>query len=692
MLRATDISPALLADLRKYLTMNMKKFRTDSMGTKSIRALLSLLLASAFAVAALAQQPTSSTPSVDRLRQVISYLASDALEGRRTGTPGANDAAHYIAGEFNRYGLRPGLQIARPAHTRGENQARYLQPFPYVASVELGNNNLFYVNPGRADDTAQFRVGEDWMPLGFSTNASVKGAEMVFAGYGISSAELKYDDYAVSNAKGRVAIVFAGTPDGDNPHGQFARAGEIRFKVAAARAAGAQDLLIIASEEKLKEDRLSRLSYDNTGEAGIPVVVISRQLAARILGASLSDYEKIADARKTGDFPFDRPATPTRVIRLPVAKLNLDLTTNVVRRESPSFNVIGVLPGSDPKLKNEAIVIGAHYDHLGRGGEGSGSLAPRAGEIHHGADDNASGVAGLIELARMFSSQKLRRTIVFIAFSGEEEGLIGSNYYVNHPIVPLANTVAMINMDMIGRLKEKALIIGGVGTAQEWRSLIDTGNAVEGMTVSVNGAGADRTLTGGIPVVTGSNGKPVVTLDPGKKFVLTLNEDGYGPSDHSSFYSKQVPVLFFWTGTHEDYHKPSDTAEKINYEGEARIVGFVCRVVSDLDKSDKRPTYAVAKSESQGRSTGFRVYLGTIPNYAESNDGLKLDGVRDDSPAAKAGLKAGDRIVKMAGHEVKNVYDYTYALGEMKAGQEYEVEIVRGSERLTLRITPAARK
>jgi hypothetical protein len=634
---------------------------------------------------ALPQQPSSSTTSVDRLRQVIAYLASDALEGRRTGTPGANDAAHYIAGEFNRYGLRPGLQIARPARTRGETQSRYLQPFPYVASVELGTNNLFYVNPGKADDIAQFKVGDDWMPLGFSSNTNVKSAEMVFAGYGISSAELKYDDYAASNAKGRVAIVFAGTPDGDNPHGQFARAGEIRFKVAAARAAGVQALLIIANEEKLKEDRLSRLAYDNNGEAGIPVIVISRQLAGKILGSrdnGLADFEKAADSRN---------ANSTGELRFPVHGLKLDLSTNVVRSETPSFNVIGTLPGSDPKLKNEAIVIGAHYDHLGLGGEGSGSLSARTG-IHHGADDNASGVAGLIELARMLSSQRLKRTVVFIAFSGEEEGLIGSSYYVNHPIVPLTNTVAMINMDMIGRLKDKNLIVGGVGTAQEWRSLIDADNSMGSMTVSLNTAPTGPPSAASLPIVIGANGQPVVTMDPAKQFMLTLNEDGYGPSDHSSFYAKRVPVLFFWTGTHNDYHKPSDTADKINYEGEARIVSFVNKIIRDIDQSDKRPTYAVAKSDSQGRSMGFRVYLGTIPNYAESNDGLKLDGVRDDSPASKAGLKAGDRIVKMAGHEVKNVYDYTYALGEMKAGQEYEVEIVRGSERMTLKITPAARK
>jgi len=645
------------------------------------RPLLRLLWVLVLAASGLAQQPTSTTASPDRLRQIVEYLASDALEGRRTGTPGANDAAHYIAGEFNRYGLRPGLQIARPARTRGETQSRYLQPFPYVADVTLGNNNLFYVNPGRADDIAQFRVGEDWVPLGFSSNASIKSAEMVFAGYGISSAELKYDDYTASNVKDRVAIVFAGTPDGDNPHGQFVTAGQIRFRAAAARAAGARALLIIANEEKLKDDRLSRLSYDNAGEAGIPVIVISRQLAKKLLylpnpEMTLAQLEKIAaDSRLINARPEPKPdrefTFSPGLFREPTSGLRLDLSTNVTRRESPSFNVAGILPGSDPNLKNEAIVIGAHYDHLGRGG--AGSLAAREGQIHHGADDNASGVAGLIELARMLASQspKPRRTIVFIAFSGEEEGLIGSSYYVNHPIFPLANTVAMINMDMIGRLKENKLIVGGIGTASEWRSMINDKNALTGLKAAHGTTNS------------------VWTVSP---FALTLNEDGFGPSDHSSFYSRQVPVLFFWTGTHADYHKPSDTADKIDYEGEARIVSFAANIVREVDRNDKRPTYTVARSESQGRSTGFRIYLGTIPNYADANDGLKLDGVRDDSPASKAGLQAGDKIVKMAGRDVKNVYDYTYALGEMKAGQEYEVEIVRGSERLTLKITPAARK
>src|SRR2546421_10175863 len=261
------------------------------MNTKR-RHLLSIVWLLALIATVAAQQP--GQPSVNRLQQIISYLASDALEGRRTGTPGANDAAHYIAGEFSLLGLRPAIQMAGTARTRGEIRARYLQPFPYVSKVELGKNNLLFVSPGRTDDAAQFAVGEDWMPLGFSSNAEVKTAEMVFAGYGITSAELKYDAYAVSNAKDRVAIVFAGTPDADNPHGQFQQAGQIRFKAAAARAAGARALLIIADEEKLKDDRLARLSYDNAGEAGIPIIVISRQLAATLLDSpnGLAEVEK----------------------------------------------------------------------------------------------------------------------------------------------------------------------------------------------------------------------------------------------------------------------------------------------------------------------------------------------------------------------------------------------------------------
>ncbi len=663
---------------------------------KSLNRLFAYLAIAALAVAALAQQSApTNVPSVERLRAHIAYLASDKLQGRRTSSAGANLAAEYIAREFSRYGLRRsmGHDTAGMSILEADSPRRYLQQFPYVASLALGENNLFYVNPGRSDDISQFRVGEDWMPLGFSSNGKVTGAEIVFVGYGISSPELQYDDYAASVAKGRVAIAFGGTPDGDNPHGQFARAGGIRFKAAAARAAGASALLIIASEDKLKDDRLAQFSYDNAGEAGIPVLVVSRQLAQKLLrSGTLAEYDAVADNRTSKNAVDARGnvhPTPSISLRSPVNFPKLDLTTNIIRRDSPSFNVVGILDGSDPTLKNEAIVIGAHYDHLGIGGEGS--LAPKSGEIHHGADDNASGVAGVLELARIFSQQhpRPRRTIVFIAFSGEEEGLLGSNYYVNHPIVPLTNTVAMINMDMIGRMKDGKLTIGGIGTSPEWQPLVVQANL--GFTPFVLG-NVSPSSASSVAAVIGSNDPKPVNQNKNPQFSLTLNQDGFGPSDHSSFYAKQIPVLFFWTGTHEDYHKPSDTADKINYPDEARIVGLVAKVINELDISNQRPAYAVSKSESTGRSMGFRVYLGTIPNYADSSDGLLLDGVREDSPAAKAGMKAGDKIVKLAGRDVRNVYDYTAALGEMKAGQEYEVEIMRAGERITLKLTPAARK
>ena len=583
---------------------------------------------------AFAQSETG--PSAAKLQQHVSYLASDALDGRRTGTAGANDAARYIAGEFARLGLRPAT--SGPATRRGSQvMARYLQSFPYVSGVELGKGNQFAIGPTR------LTLSEEWTPLGFSTNANVTGS-LVFVGFGIKASELNYDDYAGLPVSGNIAVALPGTPDGDNPHGKFFRYVDVQWKAIAARDAGAKALVVISGATNFKDERLARLQYDNmAGNVGLPIIVLSQQALAK-LGAELSfaDLQRLAAGKQQSTVqPLAGPYT---------------LTTDVVRKEVPAYNVVGVLEGSDPVAKREVIVIGAHYDHLGRGG--SGSLAERSGEIHHGADDNASGTAGMLELARLFASQRPRpkRTIVFIGFGGEEEGLLGSNYYVNHPFSPLTNTVAMINMDMIGRMKDRKLVIGGVGTAKEWRDIIAKG-----------------------------------TADANRSFSLTLNEDGFGPSDHSSFYGKQVPVLFFWTGTHTDYHKPSDTFDKINYTDEARILNLVAYIVRDVDSTEKRLTYTTAKTEATPRTGGFRVYLGTIPNYAESDDGLLIDGVREDSPAAKAGLKAGDRIIKIGTRDIKNVYDYTYALGEMKAGEEYVVEIIRGTDRLSLKIKPIQR-
>ncbi|MGI8917034.1 MAG: M20/M25/M40 family metallo-hydrolase [Pyrinomonadaceae bacterium] len=640
----------------------------------SIQTSLSLVVVVALSAGCFAQQP-QLTPSAERLRADITYLASDKLEGRRTGTPGANAAADYIAKEFGRLKLK-----------HGAGKSNYLQAFPYVAGIDLGKTNKLQFS----DNGKDLRVGEDWTPLGISTNANLEKADAVFVGYGLTVSELKHDDYAGANAGGRIAVAFAGTPDGDNPHGQFARYEDVRWKAIAARNAGAKALLVIANETNFKDDRLSRLRYDNSGgDAGMPVVAVSRQAAERLLAKNSSLLAEIEQRLRAKSAAAD-----AETLKFPLETIQISLTTDLVRREAAAANVIGILEGTDPALKNETIVIGAHYDHLGHGG--AGSLAPKEGEIHHGADDNASGVAGVLELARIFSMQnpRPRRSILFATFSGEEEGLLGSNYYVNHPSVPLSDTIAMINMDMIGRMKNKSLTIGGMGTATEWAALVENANKLQGMTVTASQGGtpAGSQVAGGMPIVVAANGQPVVHNDPAKQFTLTLNADGYGPSDHSSFYAKQIPVLFFWTGTHSDYHKPSDTAEKINYDDESRILRVVAKIVESIAVGEKRPTYTLAKTEATGRSTGFRVSLGTIPNYSDSGDGLLLDGVREDSPAAKAGLKAGDRIVKLAGRDVRNVYDYTYVLGEMKAGQEYEVEVMRGTERLTFKLTPAARR
>jgi hypothetical protein len=606
---------------------------------------LPLILLFILAQVAFAQQAPSTAPDVEALKKHVGHLASDELEGRRPGTAGADKAADYLAEEFHRLKLGCASNLGEgdfKCRHNGKRRDGYLKEFPFIAGVELAkNNSMSFTREAKNNAVA---LGAEWTPIGFSSNGAVAKAGVVFAGHGITAADLKHDDYANLDAKGKVAIVFAGSPDGDNPHGQFGRYVDARLKAVAAKDHGAVALVVIAGDEKFGNDRLSKLSYDQTaGEAGIPVAVVSRQTAAKWFG--------MADAAQLGamEKAKDKWAENAQKLR----DVTVGLSVEITRRAVPAYNVVGVIEGNDPKLKREYIVIGAHYDHLGRGGESS--LAPNSSDVHHGADDNASGTAGLLELARIFGGQRgqLRRSLIFVAFSAEESGLIGSQAYVNNPAASLADTVAMINLDMIGRMKGNKLTVGGVGTSPEFRNLVERLN--NGLT-------------------------------------LQLSEDGFGPSDHSSFYAKKIPVFFFYSGTHDDYHKPSDTADKINYEGQAKIVGFVAEIARAIDRGDARPAYAVARSQSSGRSTGFRVYLGTVPNYAESNDGMLLDAVRDDSPASKAGLKAGDKIVKLAGREIKNVYDYTYALGEMKPDQEYEVEVMRGGERLKMKLTPQARR
>lgn len=621
--------------------------------------LITLFLLISFVIGVSAQTVKSDLAE-QNLRKHVSYLASDNLEGRRTGEKGATSAAGYVANMFANYKLKGGFAE--------KGKVNFLQPFPYTTAVSLGAENRLMVTTASNNRVAELQA--DWIPFGASPNANLSGTDAVFVSYGIVSSESKRDDYAGKNVMGKVVFAFDGSPEKDNPHSILTRF-NTHAKAKIAKDNGAAALILISRETNFSSDKQTKLDYDPTlGETAVPVVIVSRSVGAMMLG----DDENLTKAEK-GET---------------IAQFNLKtlVKVNLNKKSGQSYNVIGVLEGTDATLKNEAIVIGAHYDHLGRGG--AGSLAANSTEIHHGADDNASGVAALIELARQFSAGKNnKRTLIFIAFGGEEEGLLGSKYYVNNPVFPLEKTVAMINMDMIGRLTQDKLTVGGIGTASEWKSLVESKNLKENPAIPVT-----ITQTSTTKNIEGFIGTPTnVTAVKTPAFTLQINDDGFGPSDHSSFYGKQIPVLFFFTGTHLDYHKPSDTAEKINYAGLNQITTYISEIVKSIDINPKKPSYAVAKSSGMsGGRTGFNVSLGTIPSYAESSDGLVLDGVRDASPAAKAGIKAGDKIISLAGKEIRNVSDYTVVLGELKAETEYEIVVMRGNEKLTLKIIPATRK
>lgn len=606
---------------------------------------------------AFAQKAKSEAGQASDLRKHVEYLASDQLAGRKTGEPGATTAAGYIANWFAQFKLEPGLR-------KSGNTPNYFQAFPYVAGVSIGDKTTLRLIPSNPANESKLEPSIAFVPFANSINGELQNVEIVFAGYGITTADRRYNDYAGIDVKGKAAFVFDGAPDtGASAPGRI----NIHTKASLAKDNGAKALVIVSSAETLAADPLSKLPFEpSMGETAIPVLIISRQ-AALVLFA-VKEVKDLAEIEKWLAMRTNAP--PSIQIKLSdapkfTASINLDLVKNTVE----AYNVVGILPGRDAQLKDEVIVIGAHYDHLGFGGRSS--LSPNTNDIHHGADDNASGVSAMLELVRQFTKEKKnKRTIVFIAFGAEEEGLLGSKYYVNAPARQLDKTVAMINMDMVGRLSDNKLTVGGIGTAEEFRSLVEGSNLIKTEKPQTSGNGQSDAASTSI-------------------FSLQLNEDGFGPSDHSSFYSKQIPVLFFFTGTHVDYHKPSDTAEKINYDGLVKIRSFVSDIVKAIDGEAKRPTYKTARSSEMSPRTSFNVSLGTMPSYSENNEGLLLDGVREGSPAAKAGIKGGDIVVKLAGKEVRNISDYMYAMSAMKAGEEYEIVIKRGGETLILKIVPA---
>jgi hypothetical protein len=575
-------------------------------------------------------QESSPEITPDDLRRHVKFLASDELEGRGSGTEGNRKAAGYIASEFQRYGLMPA----------GDNGS-FLQSFDFVSHVRLGSGNSVALR--HASGTIELSPESDFVPFGFSTNDVISGP-VAFLGFGISAPDKGYDDYADFDAQGMVVVVLRGGPDGNDPHGDLFRQSSFRSKVRAAREHGAIAMIAISGPDTSFQDEVVKLAYDHAfASSGIVAVSMKRDPIQTLMQIEGKDLAAIVERLKSGRKPES--------FRL--QGVTADIRTNIEHIKATTSNVVGYLPGGEKHSGKEVVVIGAHMDHLGYGGPGSGSLMPDTNAVHNGADDNASGSAGLLELAEAFSADKSRtgRTIVFIAFSGEEMGTLGSGHYVSSPSLPLDRTVAMINMDMIGRLENNVLTVNGTGTSPMWDSLLQRHNA-------------------------------------DSLFSLKYVPDGFGPSDHAQFYGKNIPVLFFFTGIHADYHKPSDDWDKINYAGEASVVTFIQSVVRDVIAAPAPPAFAAVQSSGQGMGGGdgqpFTVTLGVIPDYGSNVEGMKVGGLRPNGPAEKAGIKSGDVIVAMNGKKVLNIYDYMAILGELKPGDKPLVEIMRDGARLSV--------
>ncbi len=550
----------------------------------------------------------------------VRYLADDALEGREVGSWGARCAGDYIADRFASYGL----EGAGP-------DGSFFQAFQVRGGSQLGSHNGLKILDKDLD------LGKTWAPYGFS-GTGMASAAMVYGDYGLTrpGAEEGEDRFARLDLSGKVVVVEDGDPDAT--HGGSMRA-DPHFKATIAAGRGAAGLVVLLPEGA----ELPEAWSETRPAVSIPVAAYSGP-----------DAEAIRSAAQSGD--------------------DAALMTQVEPRMVEARNVVAVIPGSNPMSADEVVIVGAHFDHLGFGGEGS--LAPDSREIHNGADDNASGTAALMEVARrMADAGPYDRSILFLAFSGEEKGLLGASAYVNDPLLPIDESVAMINMDMVGRLSENRLTIFGLGTAEEWEDMVMEANA-----------GLSR------------------------PFSTALNPDGYGPSDHAAFYGAGIPVLHFFTNTHSEYHRPEDDWDLINDDGLIRVAEMVTDLSTQLGGTSGHPAVAMtvvtsapnphggavaapqaAASSDPGaapsRSSGYGPYLGSIPDMGFTEGGVRLTGVREGSPAEDGGLQAGDVVVEWNGTEIGDLYAYTYALRDHAPGDEVELVVLRDGERITVMVT-----
>ena len=582
-------------------------------------------------------------------RAHVTALASDRFEGRQAGTTGERRAAEYIGEQLRRAGVRP-----------LPGRSDLFLPFELTAGSRDGGSTLTVrsgapaAGAGSAVDSV-YRGARNVQALSFSADADVSG-DVVFAGYGLVVPEtqgVSYDSYAALDVKDKVVVVLRYFPeDADTQlRAVLARYSDLRYKAMAARQRGARALIVITGPRSPNAGQTVATTFDTAlAGSGIPALSIGGMAVDRLFAGAPKTLAAIQQELDSGNPHVAGFALPGAV----------SLATKVVREKQTARNVIGYLPATTATtgVDKPWIIVGAHYDHLGRGTQGT-SLASKdeAGRIHYGADDNASGTAAVIALAEALAKQPRRRNVILALWSAEEIGLVGSAAFAAAPPVPVNQLAAAVNFDMVGRMQDNKLVAQATGTSPVWGRLLERANVAAG-------------------------------------FDLTVQPDPYQPTDIATFNQASVPSLSFTTGSHPDYHKPSDTADKIAYADLDRIVTFAAAIVRAASDLDEAPQFTkVDQPTGRGGSiAGVRVTTGTIPDYATEVKGLLLGGVIGGGPAEKAGLMKGDVIVEIAGQTIANVYDYTYALELLKVDVPVTLVYMRGTERRETQLTPGARR
>jgi hypothetical protein len=611
------------------------------------RLLIPLTAALLIAPAPEAQSPGTAAIAESRYMEHVKFLASNELAGRGNGTPGLDRAAQYIADQLRMAGVQPAMN------------GSWFQPFQIVTGLEVREGNKLTI-AGKERATT-FQLGRTYLPLSVVTDAAASSASeaslpLVFAGYGISSPTANYDDYEGLDVRGKAVVIFMHEPqenDGKSPFDgrAFTQHASLMQKAMVARAQGARVLLLVIdpSHEADSANYGGWLRDPQADDYGIAVLRVERAQLQQALGASL-DLEATARAIDGDLKPRSRP--------LPGVSVDSIERFAKVRREVR--NVVGTIAGADPSLAREAVVVGAHYDHLGLGGRHS--MAPEStGQVHNGADDNASGTAALLEIAHALggAAAKPARTVVFAAFAGEELGLLGSTWYVEHPVVPLDATIAMVNLDMVGRPAGRVLV-SGVESAPD-------------LDADVKAAGKGR-----------------------KVGLKSFREGaGVGSSDDTSFLIRKVPAIGFFSGFHADYHRPSDDPDKIDVAGAAEVARIALSLVERIASRAERPVFVEPPPQSRhtasGTGGGYGAYFGSVPDFGEGEKGVKFADVRAGSPAQKAGLQRGDVLVSFGGAPIANLQDFTFQLRSRKAGDVVTVTVLRDGHEVTADVTLGTR-